>query len=110
MLGAPEFVLREDYTKYQGRIEQYTSRGFRVLVFGSYDGEPDGKPLTGTVTPLGYVLLLNKVREEAPATFKYFADQGVAIKLFPVIIRSPYRRLRSRPELKAQRITWMREH
>lgn len=81
VLGAPEFVLREDYTKYQGRIEQYTSRGFRVLVFGSYDGKPDGKPLTGTVTPLGYVLLLNKVREEAPATFKYFADQGVAIKV-----------------------------
>ena len=81
VLGAPEFVLREGYTKYQGRIEQYTSRGFRVLVFGSYDGEPDGKPLTGTVTPLGYVLLLNKVREEAPATFKYFADQGVAIKV-----------------------------
>ncbi|MFR3413426.1 MAG: cation-translocating P-type ATPase [Coprococcus sp.] len=81
VLGAPEFVLREDYTKYQGRIEQYTSRGFRVLVFGSYDGEPDGKALTGTVTPLGYVLLLNKVREEAPATFKYFADQGVAIKV-----------------------------
>lgn len=81
VLGAPEFVLREDYTKYQGRIEQYTSRGFRVLVFGSYDGELDGKPLTGTVTPLGYVLLLNKVREEAPATFKYFADQGVAIKV-----------------------------
>ena len=81
VLGAPEFVLREDYTKYQGRIEQYTSRGFRVLVFGSYDGEPDCKPLTGTVSPLGYVLLLNKVREEAPATFKYFADQGVAIKV-----------------------------
>ena len=81
VLGAPEFVLREDYTKYQGRIEQYTSRGFRVLVFGNYDGEPDGKSLTGTVTPLGYVLLLNKVREEAPATFKYFADQGVAIKV-----------------------------
>lgn len=81
VLGAPEFVLREDYTKYQGRIEQYTSRGFRVLVFGNYDGVPDGKPLTGTVTPLGYVLLLNKVRKEAPATFKYFADQGVAIKV-----------------------------
>lgn len=81
VLGAPEFVLREDYTKYQGRIEQYTSKGFRVLVFGSYAGEPDGKPLTGSVIPLGYILLLNKVRKEAPATFKYFADQGVAIKV-----------------------------
>ena len=64
-----------DYTKYQGRIEQYTSRGSVYWYLESYDGEPDGKPLTGTVTPLGYVLLLNKVREEAPATFKYFADQ-----------------------------------
>ena len=81
VLGAPEFVLREDYTKYQGRIEQYTSKGFRVLVFGSYVGEPDGKPLAGSVIPLGYILLLNKVRKEAPATFKYFADQGVAIKV-----------------------------
>lgn len=81
VLGAPEFVLRDDYTKYQGRIEQYTSKGFRVLVFGSYVGEPDGKPLTGSVIPLGYILLLNKVRKEAPATFKYFADQGVAIKV-----------------------------
>ena len=81
VLGAPEFVLREDYTKYQGRIEQYTSKGFRVLVFESYVGEPDGKPLTGSVIPLGYILLLNKVRKEAPATFKYFADQGVAIKV-----------------------------
>lgn len=81
VLGAPEFVLREDYTKYQGRIEQFTSKGYRVLVFGSYEGKPDGKPLTETVTPLGYILLLNKVRKEAPATFRYFAEQGVDVKV-----------------------------
>lgn len=79
--GAPEFVLREDYVKYQGRIEQYTARGYRVLVFGSYDGVPDGKALTEKVLPMAYILLLNKVRKEAPATFRYFEEQGVEIKV-----------------------------
>lgn len=81
VMGAPEFVLREDYPRFQGRIEQFTSKGYRVLVFGSYTGEPDGKPLTGKVIPLAYILLLNKVRKEAPATFKYFEQQGVDIKV-----------------------------
>lgn len=81
VLGAPEFVLRADYPRYQGRIEQYSARGCRVLVFGSYTGEPDGKPLTGKVTVLAYILLLNKVRKEAPAAFRYFAEQGVDIKV-----------------------------
>jgi len=81
VMGAPEFVLREDYPKYQGKVELLTSRGYRVLVFGKYDGEPDGKPLTGKVTPYAYVLLVNKVRKEAPATFKYFEEQGVEIKV-----------------------------
>ena len=81
VLGAPEFVLREDYPRFQGRIEQFTAKGYRVLVFGSYNGEPDGKPLTGKVIPLGYILLLNKVRKEAPATFHYFEEQGVDIKV-----------------------------
>lgn len=81
VMGAPEFVLREDYPRFQGRIEQYTSKGYRVLIFGSYTGEPDGKPLTGKVIPLAYILLLNKVRKEAPATFRYFEEQGVEVKV-----------------------------
>lgn len=81
VLGAPEFVLRSEYPRYQGRIEQYSSRGYRVLVFGSYTGVPDGKALTGRVTVLAYLLLLNKVRKEAPATFRYFEEQGVDIKV-----------------------------
>lgn len=81
VMGAPEFVLREDYPKYQGKVELLTSRGYRVLVFGKYDGELEGGPLAGKVTPYAYVLLVNRVRKEAPATFRYFAEQGVEIKV-----------------------------
>ena len=81
VLGAPEFVLREDYDNYREQIEQYRSEGYRVLVFGIYDGVIDGKALTGKVTPLGLVFLSNPIRKEAPETFKYFENQGVEIKV-----------------------------
>lgn len=81
VLGAPEFVLTEDYDNYREQIEQYSSEGYRVLVFGIYDGVIDGKALTGKVTPLGLVFLSNPIRKEAPETFKYFENQGVEIKV-----------------------------
>lgn len=81
VLGAPEFVLREDYGNYQELVEEHSAEGYRVLVFGAYDGRPDGKALTKKVTPLGLVLLSNPIRKEAPKTFQYFADQGVEIKV-----------------------------
>lgn len=81
VLGAPEFVLREDYDNYREQIEQYSSEGYRVLVFGIYDGVIDGKALTGKVTPLGLVFLSNPIRKEATETFKYFENQGVEIKV-----------------------------
>lgn len=81
VLGASEFVLREDYDNYREQIEQYSSEGYRVLVFGIYDGVIDGKALTGKVTPLGLVFLSNPIRKEAPETFKYFENQGVEIKV-----------------------------
>ena len=81
VLGAPEFVLRDDYEIYKETIESYGSEGYRVLVFGRYEGTPDGKALTEAVIPYGLVLLANPIRKEAWETFQYFADQGVDIKV-----------------------------
>ncbi len=81
LLGAPEVVLEELYPNYENRIRRYMSRGYRVLAFARYDGELPGGELTEAVTPLGLILLANPVRKEAPETFSYFADRGVAIKV-----------------------------
>lgn len=81
VLGAPEFVLRDDYEIYKETIESYGSEGYRVLVFGRYEGTPDGKALTEAVVPYGLVLLANPIRKEAWETFQYFADQDVDIKV-----------------------------
>ena len=81
VLGAPEFVLREDYDVYREQIESKGALGYRVLVFGLYHGTPTGKALTEKVTPLGLILLSNPIRQDAPETFRYFAKQGVEIKV-----------------------------
>lgn len=81
VLGAPEFVLRERYEEYRKEIENYSQEGYRVIVFGSYNGVPDGKELTEEVTPLGLIFLSNPIRKEAQETFRYFAKQGVDIKV-----------------------------
>ncbi|MDD5883193.1 MAG: cation-translocating P-type ATPase [Firmicutes bacterium] len=81
VLGAPEFVLGENYEKYRPLVESYSADGYRTVLFGRCEGTPDGQALTEPVIPMGLILLTNPVRREAPETFRYFAEQGVAIKV-----------------------------
>ena len=81
VLGAPEFVLKEKYGEYAEEITKHASTGARVLAFGTYDGEIDGKPLDHAIVPLGFVMLANPIREAAQETFEYFAEQGVEVKV-----------------------------
>ncbi|MCD8338071.1 MAG: cation-translocating P-type ATPase [Lachnospiraceae bacterium] len=81
ILGAPEFVLREAYAKYADTIEEYTAKGYRLLVLASTQEALTGEPLKEDVNPLAYILLANPIRETAPATFSYFAEQGVRVKV-----------------------------
>ena len=81
VLGAPEFVLKEKYGNYAAEITEHASTGARVLVFGTYGGKIDGKPLNYGITPLAFVLLANPIREAAKETFEYFAEQGVEVKV-----------------------------
>lgn len=81
VLGAPEFVLRDEFDRYRSTIENNSRKGYRVLAFGKYNGRPDGKALSEPVTPVCFIILTNPIRKDAPDTFRYFAEQGVAIKV-----------------------------
>ena len=81
VLGAPEFILRDQYAAYSERIEYWGRQGYRVLVFAMYEGVLDGEKLTADVRPMGMILLANPIRENAKETFAYFAEQGVKIKV-----------------------------
>lgn len=81
VLGAPEVVLREKYAAYERLLDEYSQMGYRLLIFGKYHGDMDGNSLAADITPLALLVLMNRIRKEAPATFSYFAEQGVEVKV-----------------------------
>ena len=73
--GAPEFLLKSKSKKYKNEIDTY-AKDYRVLALI----QAEDKKLSG-VKVLGYLLLQDKIRKEAPDTLHYFKEQGVRIKI-----------------------------
>lgn len=101
MLGAPEFIMKDRYEEISEEIEEYQSKGYRVLLMAEQsdssamaDTDKSGQQAPGAkgaadmassragmVSPIGYIVLSNPIRENAESTFTYFKEQGVAIKV-----------------------------
>ena len=79
-MGAPEFLLQNRYKEIKDRVESYSAQGNRVLLLAW-----QCEPLSGGIDPgaqcLALVLLADKIRPEAPKTFRFFQEQGVGIKI-----------------------------
>lgn len=81
ILGAPEFVLQNDFEKYKKQIQKY-SNDFRVLVLVHSNSNFDkNNNLPQDIKLIGYILILDKIRKEAINTIKYFYKQDVDIKI-----------------------------
>ena len=81
VIGAPEFVLKEKFADYESDINEYASKGIRVVVFGKYNEKIDGGELKYGIEPHAYILLANPLRKSVKETFGYFKEQGVKIKV-----------------------------
>ena len=82
MLGAPEFIMKDRYEEISEEIEEYQSKGYRVLLMAESGEDSSGSGRTfGGISPIGYIVLSNPIRENAESTFTYFKEQGVAIKV-----------------------------
>ena len=80
IIGAPEFVLKENFDNYKDIISKYTS-DYRVLVLAHSPNDFNGKNIPNNVELIGLVLILDKIRKEAANTLSYFYQQGVDIKI-----------------------------
>ena len=81
LLGAPDVLLGDRYGEFSERIDAYAAKGCRVLLLADYSGTLRDKQPTAALLPLALILLNNKIRAEAPDTFRFFAEQGVDIKV-----------------------------
>ncbi len=82
LVGAPEILLPQGLNELKETIQAYVSQGCRVLLAAKLEGTiADDVRLNGQVIPLALLVLANPIRKQAPATFAYFAKQGVSIKV-----------------------------
>lgn len=80
IIGAPEFVLKNNFGEYEKQIAQY-SENYRVIVLAKSNNNFNDKNLPDNIELLGFVCILDKIRKEANKTLEYFAEQGVDIKI-----------------------------
>ena len=84
LAGAPEFIMGSRFDEIKEAVDEWSLGGYRVLLVAGYKEEmlPEDAPLNPEqVTPLALVMLTNRIRKQAPATFAYFNQQGVTIKV-----------------------------
>jgi len=81
VMGAGEFILGERFAPLKQTAEEFSADGRRVIMLAHSDKPFDGKSLPGDIKPMALIAITDKIRAEAPDTLKYFAEQGVDIKI-----------------------------
>lgn len=62
-------------------IDKWSSEGYRVLVSGKGTGDIKNDKYEGGIDPLALIILKDEIKKEAPPTFNWFEENGVAIKV-----------------------------
>ena len=81
IIGAPEFVMGDRYDSIRGNAEPWSERGCRVLLLAAYSAELGPALNNQYITPIALIFLNNRIRPDAPDTFRYFAAQGVSVRV-----------------------------
>ena len=79
IMGAPRFILDPDEPAL-AQLSRFDAME-RVLVVCEVDGFDDSGKADGSVKPLGFVAIKDEIRTSAPDTVRFFADQGVELRV-----------------------------
>ena len=80
VMGALEFIAPEQAEVYREICRAYQEKGQRVITVAKTAPIPSSRELSEQEI-LGFVLIEDKIRESAPATLRYFADEGVDLRV-----------------------------
>jgi len=80
VMGALEFVAPHLAESYREKCAEYQKQGKRVIAVARTEHILSADSLSGQVI-LGFVLIEDKIRKEAPDTLRFFAEQGVDIRV-----------------------------
>ena len=81
VIGAPELLHINSAELIKNKCEQYTSKGFRVLVIAKSKNPIIDKKFEGNADVFGLIVLQDHIKEDAPEIFKWFQENSVEIKV-----------------------------
>ena len=80
VIGAPEY-LAPGNTIVLNLVADFSRKGYRVLLLGRSSGISAENDSVGVVSPVAAVVISDIIKEDARKTFKYFAKEGVEVKV-----------------------------
>ncbi|HEX6248173.1 MAG TPA: HAD-IC family P-type ATPase [Nocardioidaceae bacterium] len=80
ILGAPEVLLDDDAPELE-QAQRRAAAGRRVLVLARSDHPVEAEALPRAPSPCALVVLTERLRPDAADTLRYFAEEGVAVKV-----------------------------
>ncbi len=80
VMGAAQFVLKDDYAAIAPRLEGLAAHA-RVIVVARVDGFTDSGDMEGKPQPLGFAVIHDEIRPTAAQTIAYFKEQGVTVNV-----------------------------
>ena len=84
VVGAPDVLAGSRAAEFANVLSPLLAQGRRVLLLAQYNTALPNPPAALDAEQLEFLALLpvqNRIRENAPKTFRYFAKQGVAVKV-----------------------------
>ena len=82
ILGAPEFILKEEFARYKKDVDKYANLGYRVLCLAHNEGQiidnnlPEGENIV-----ISMILIEDTIRPDAINTIRYFKESGVEVRV-----------------------------
>ena len=81
ILGAPGFVFPGGREPFMKEAEKWAAQGCRVLCLAHSESRPQEERLPAGLRCMALLLLSDTVRPDAPDTFRYFAEEGIILKV-----------------------------
>lgn len=81
IIGAPDFVIKDQFSKIATKVTRFSNQGCRVLVLGHTDKKIKNEILPDSVRPIALIVIQDHIRDDASDTISFFKQNGVDIKV-----------------------------
>lgn len=81
IIGAPDFVIKDNFAKISTKVTRFSNQGCRVLVLGHIPGKMKSEELPKTVKPIALIVIQDHIRDDAAETIAFFKQNNVDVKV-----------------------------